>query len=201
MTPSITESDSLPGKTGFEFSVGQRQIAALGFVAVLVLGCVATVAYLAGRVAGPRQDAVAANSSSRRTGPSTQSVPAPAQKAEPRPHVEQLIVVEPASTTAVPAQPKPVAPSPAPVKAPELKPVAQELLAGNTFWQVAATDRGMSEVTLEVLTRKGLPTLLSEGPSSGILRVLVGPIRTPEESARTKAVLDDAGFHPFIKKY
>jgi hypothetical protein len=79
--------------------------------------------------------------------------------------------------------------------------VADALLVGNTFWQVAATDRGMAEVTCEVLTRKGLPTLLSDGPSAGIFRVLVGPIKTTDETNRYKAVLDEAQFHPFIKKY
>jgi hypothetical protein len=167
--------------------MGERQIAALGFVACLVLGCVATVAYLAGRVAGPRQQAVAA---------SANAAPQATRKPEPRPAVEQLIVVEPATPPPLVA----LAPELQP-KSPVPEPAVQDVLTGNTFWQVAATERGMAEVTIEMLTRKGLPARIGDSPSSGIFRVLVGPMRTPEETNRYKIVLDEAGFHPFIKKY
>ncbi len=93
-----------------------------------------------------------------------------------------------------------VRPSPLMGGAPELKPLTPALLAGNTFWQVAATELGMAHVTCELLTRKELPAILGDSPSPSIYRVLVGPVRTPAESARYKATLDEAGFHPFLKK-
>ena len=184
--------------------MGQRQLAALGFVIFLLLGCVSTIAYLAGRVAGPKPDVASAKSMapSKASNDTAALRPALAAKPAARSSVEQLIVVEPVSSPRVAAAAAvPVAPPPAPTKPPEIKPVASELLVGNTFWQVAATDRGMSEVTLELLTRKGMPTLLGDGPSPGIFRVLVGPLRTADETNRHKALLDEAGFHPFIKKY
>lgn len=213
MTPTMTPSDSYPGKPAVELSMGQRQIAALGFLAFLLLGFVATVAYLAGRVAGPGHGApVTAKHAS--TPPSTaQPQPSsPAIAVNPASPgssstVQQLILVEPAapdrsaSILAAKAAEPTKAPSLVQTKTPELKPVAGDLLAGSTFWQVAATELGMSEVTCEFLTRKGIPSLISDGPSAGVYRVLVGPIHNPDESQRYKNALDQAGFHPFLKKY
>ena len=217
MTPSMTESDPLTGKPAVELALGQRQIAAIGFVAVLLLGCVATMAYVAGRTIGPGGGAPAAVAKTipavqvpSRTAAATAPI---AVKPASSGKVEQLIMVEaaaaPATTqpsimSARAAEPPPLVQQPAAAAkpaTPELKPLTATLLAGNTFWQVAAIDLGMAQVTCELLTRKGLPAVLGDSPSPGIYRVLVGPVHTPEESTRHKAVLDEAGFHPFIKKY
>ena len=45
----MTQTDPHPGKPAVEVSLGERQIAALGFVAFLILGTVAALAYVAGR--------------------------------------------------------------------------------------------------------------------------------------------------------
>ena len=217
MTPSMTESDPLTGKPAVELALGQRQIAAIGFVAILLLGCVATMAYVAGRTISPRGAAPAAISKALPVGqvpPRNASVAVPiVAKPISLAKVEQLIMVEPAAVAPIlPVQPSimvaKAAEGPAIVQppagktaTPELKPLTAALLAGNTFWQVAATDLGMSQVTCELLTRKGLPAVLGDSPSPGIYRVLVGPVRTPDELARYKAGLDEAGFHPFLKKY
>lgn len=216
MTPSMTESDPLTGKPTVEFALGQRQIAAIGFVAVLLLGCVATMAYVAGRAISPGGAppvALAKVSPSREVPPRNIAEAAPGVvKRVSSAKVEQLIMVEPAAAVPGTGQPSimaakaaepPVVPQATPAKqaSPELKPLTAALLAGNTFWQVAATDLGMAQVTCELLTRKGLPAILGDSPSPGIYRVLVGPVHTPEESTRHKAGLDEAGFHPFIKKY
>ena len=206
MTPTFTHTDPLPGKPAAEFSVGQRQMAALGFIAFLLLGFVATMAYVAGRVAHAPAPLVGATPTARprlQLAAPSAAVKAPSVEIErKKPAVEQLIVVEAAAPDPV-VTTKPADPLPGlvPGKAPELKPVAPEFLAGNTFWQVAATERGMAEVTCEFLARRGLPAVLGDSPSPGIFRVLVGPIRTPDETGRHKVVLDAAGFHPFIKKY
>jgi hypothetical protein len=213
----MTPSDPYPGKPAVELSMGQRQIAALGFVAFLLLAFVATIAYLAGRVASPSKDdaVVASKRPLPSSAPSTQVLPPAPNQAAARGSspVEQLILVEPAAASRPSLEPASVmaaraaeppkelfAPPPKP-KTPELKPVPADLLSGNSFWQVAATELGMSEVSCEFLTRKGLPALIADGPSAGIFRVLVGPIKNPGESQKFKAALDEAGFHPFLKKY
>jgi hypothetical protein len=211
----MTHTDPHPGKPAVEVSFGERQLAALGFVAFLILGTVAALAYVAGRAVTPPTSTAA-----RRVAPvELKAAAAPAIKPVEKSNVssassskvEQLIMVE-AATSAAPAvapsvlsakaaEPPPVV-QPSPITAtPNLKPVSPELLAGNTFWQVAATEVGMAEVTCELLTRKGLPALMGDSPSKGIVRVLVGPVRTPADSNKFKATLDEAGFHPFIKKY
>ena len=206
-TSSFVHSETVPEKSVGEFSVGQRQLAALGFVVFLLLGFVATMSYLAGRVARNQQPPVqAAAAAPVRQRSATPLPPAPVVK----PAVEQLIMVETASAPAVTSpvtSAKPSAlesvPALAPVKASvsQLTQVPTELLKGNTYWQVAAIDRGMAEVSCEFLLRKGLPALLGDSPSPGIVRVLVGPIHTQEETAKHKVVLEESGFHPFIKKY
>ena len=210
-TSSFVHSETVPEKSVGEFSVGQRQLAALGFVVFLLLGFVATMSYLAGRVArNPQLPAQVVASAATPVRPrSAAPLPVPVVV---KPAVEQLILVETASVPVVPAPvitAKPSAletlpaPAPAPVKASaaQLTPVPTELLKGNTYWQVAAIDRGMAEVSCEFLIRKGLPALLGDSPSPGIVRVLVGPIHTQDETARHKVVLEESGFHPFIKKY
>ncbi len=205
-TSSFIHSETVAEKPVGEFSVGQRQLAALGFIAFLLLGIASTMAYVAGRVArNPQAPApVAAAAPVRQRA----AIPLPAPS---RPAVEQLILVETASSVG-PSNPAAVKPAAVaapvetpvasqPVKAHQLTQVPTELLKGNTYWQVAAVDRGMAEVSCEFLLRKELPALLGDSPTPGIVRVLVGPIRTPDETARYRAVLEEAGFQPFVKKY
>ncbi len=214
-TSSFIHSETAPEKPVGEFSVGQRQLAALGFIAFLLLGFASTMAYVAGRVArNPQAPAPVAAAAAPVRQRAAVPLPVPAS----RPAVEQLIMVETASSTvaspagAIPSAPaagKPVAVTaqlekPAastPVSPHQLTQIPTELLKGNTYWQVAAIDRGMAEVSCEFLLRKELPALLGDSPTPGIVRVLVGPIHTPDETAKYKALLEESGFHPFIKKY
>ena len=213
-TSSFIHSETVPEKPVGEFSVGQRQLAALGFIAFLLLGFASTMAYVAGRVArNPQTPAPVAAGAPPVRQRAAVPLPVPAS----RPAVEQLIMVETASSAvplpagAVPSAPsagKPVAvaaqlekPAASTPAGHQLTQVPTELLKGNTYWQVAAIDRGMAEVSCEFLLRKELPALLGDSPTPGIVRVLVGPIRSPDDTARYKAVLEESGFHPFVKKY
>lgn len=227
MTPSYTQPTPAVEKP-VEFAVGQRQLAAIGFVCFVVLGLVATLAYLAGRVAGPAAATPAKIEAKTAPAPLVAAA-APVKKTA----VEQLIMVDAPSQAVKPAggkpatepaaatnAPVPVAatvaaavappvsaataqtPSPVIVKSSSPpQPTAVEKLKGNTYLQVAAIDRGMAEVTHEQLKLKGLPVLIGDSPSEGIFRVLVGPIRNPADIPVHQAALNEAGFQPFIKKY
>jgi cell division septation protein DedD len=72
--------------------------------------------------------------------------------------------------------------------------------SGATYLQVAAVDRGMAGVLVEVLHRKGFQAEFTSGPTEDIFRVLVGPARDAEALARTKADLQAAGFTSFVRK-
>lgn len=105
---------------------------------------------------------------------------------------EQVIVVDPKPTTAPPvAAAAPVAAIPAVGSAP---------VSGESYFQVGSVDRGMADVSVEYIKKNGLSARVAPGVSSGVFRVLVGPIGasdTPAIKARLKAL----GFTPFIKKY
>jgi len=88
---------------------------------------VPTVAYLAGRVASPVRETTSAKSA-RAPGQQTRAALPVMEKPAANSHVEQLIVVEPVSSHL----PAAVVESHAKAKVPELKPVADALLVGNT---------------------------------------------------------------------
>jgi cell division protein FtsN len=61
-------------------------------------------------------------------------------------------------------------------------------------------DRGVAEVFVEVLARKGFPGRVADGPDEKTFRVLVGPLER-EEIPQTKSALDRAGFTAFVRTY
>jgi cell division protein FtsN len=251
MTPTLSSqlgngTGESASTEGGQYTVGQRQLAALGFIAVVALGFVATMAYVAGRVV--RSDQAAASAAAA---PAKRPVPQPQppvqQLAKPpasdsAQKIEQLIVVEPpvaavaakAANSALarqapPASPNSVTPAPATAKptvaptmaatpagasaavqapvpaAPQQQGPATsadgENLMGKTYWQVAAVDRGMAEVSKEFLVRKGIPAKVGDASSPGTFRVLVGPVKSDTETTELKARLELEGFKPFLRRY
>ena len=73
-------------------------------------------------------------------------------------------------------------------------------IPGDTYLQVAAVDRGMAEVLVEVLHRKGFQAEVAFGATEDVFRVIVGPAKDDAALARTKADLQAAGFTSFVKK-
>lgn len=81
-------------------------------------------------------------------------------------------------------------------------PLAPRLpIQGKTYFQMAAVERGVAEVFVEYLGRKGFPALLAPGPNESIYRVLVGPVEGAETFAKTQQALIDAGFTTFTRRY
>ena len=70
----------------------------------------------------------------------------------------------------------------------------------DTYLQIAALDRGMSEVLVEVLRRKGFQAEIASGATEDIFRVVVGPVKDAADLARIKAGLQGAGFTSFVRK-
>ena len=56
-----------------------------------------------------------------------------------------------------------------------------------------------AEVVLKTLREKGFRAVLGQGPND-LLRVLVGPFADRETLTQTKAGLENAGFHPIVRK-
>jgi hypothetical protein len=61
-------------------------------------------------------------------------------------------------------------------------------------------DRGVAEVFVEVLARKGFPGRVAEGPDAKTFRVLVGPLAAAE-IPKTRSALDQAGLPAFVRTY
>jgi len=203
--PSLTEltgpvdSDPKEPAIGSE-PLGNRQIAAVLFVVVVLVAVISTLAYLVGRLTPP--------DGSRQVHAKT---------------AEQIIVVDP--VTATPPQPArarattPVALPPAASPGKEVAPAGQpagaasvpgtaskvaptaDSLAGLVFYQVAAVDKGMADVSVEYLVRKGIAARLGDSPSPGTYRVLAGPLPDGQENDRLRATLEALGFRPFLRRY
>lgn len=218
MTQTYTQATPAEDKP-VEFAVGQRQLAAIGFVCFVALGLVSTLAYVAGRVAGqPGEQAQrAAGQTPAAKAPAAQATVVAAAPVAKKPSpVEQLIMVDSVSPPAEPAPPvapKPVPPpavasQPAPAPPPVVvkpsggyEPTPVEKLTGNTYLQVVATERTKAVETCDKLAQKGLPALIGDSPSDGIFRVLVGPIRNASDIGGYQALINEVGFQPFVKKY
>jgi len=167
--------------------LGQRQLIAVCCMFLVVLGLVATMAYVTGR-----------------------SITAAQMRSLEKSDVPPAIVVDPGKPpqTTVPgpmeakAETLPPTPTPAPIQSP-LQAAAEmgEPTAGQSFWQVGLVDRGVAPVFVEYMTRQGFRSRLAAGQSAGGLRVLVGPLTSQADAEKTKRALDAMNIQAFLKKY
>jgi cell division septation protein DedD len=70
---------------------------------------------------------------------------------------------------------------------------------GETYLQVMAVKRPEAEVVAKTLRDKGFKTVLGPGPNE-LVRVLVGPFSDTASLGAAKANLENAGFHPIVRK-
>jgi len=204
MLPSLTELTATQPEPVAAVTGNKRQQAVLLFILILFIGVVAALSYLVGRISEHPESALASGGEQVIVVDRANSLEGKAHPVLPPPPPTQ-IVNQPASqiVTAKPLtllssglqQPRPVQAEPATAKA---EPAGVK--AGQTYFQVAAVDRGMAEVSKEYLIRKGLPGLVGDSPSPGVHRVLVGPLAENDVN-RVRRVLEEAGFRPFLKNY
>lgn len=166
--------------------LGQRQLIAVCCMFLVVIGLVATLAYVSGRTISAAQMSEAQRTSTN------------------------ALVVEPAGTVpaAMHAQAEPLpAPTPTPTPAPSAKIVVPPVgvdappAPGAVFWQVGVVDRGIAAVFVEYLTRLGLKARTAPAQAPGLQRVLAGPLDGQGEIEEAKRALDQAGLQSFLKKY
>jgi len=165
----------------------QRRIL-LSFCATVLIGVLLCVVYLARRAMssapGAKTSAVSVQADSAvSVDPRPAALPS---RAVPTPTTQ----VQSIATKRAVKEPVPVAPVPD----------SENRSSGATYLQVAAVDRGMAGVLVEVLHRKGFEAEFTSGPTEDIFRVLVGPAKDAEALARTKADLQAAGFTSFVRK-
>ncbi|HUJ51249.1 MAG TPA: SPOR domain-containing protein [Bryobacteraceae bacterium] len=71
---------------------------------------------------------------------------------------------------------------------------------GRMYLQVAAAAEPQAGVVVDTLKQKGFPALLAQGPNPALFRVLVGPYADAAALGKAKAALENAGFHPMVRK-
>lgn len=171
----------------------QRRIF-LSFCATVLIGVLLCATYLVRRASGfaPRAKtstfsakAGGAGSSERNPQVSLRPAAPPWQAAPARATQVQSVNTRPAGT-----EPQPTAF----VSRPGSR------ISGDTYLQIAAVDRGMSEVLVELLRRKGFRAEIALGATEDIFRVMVGPAKDAAALARIKTDLQAAGFTSFVRK-
>jgi cell division septation protein DedD len=173
---SAPQSEPQPG-------AAQRRIV-LSFCATVLIGVLLSVGYLVsgtGRAAARVTPAASVSQTS--VAPSLSKPPVSLPVTAPPP----AVAIRPAARIE-PKEKKPAVIEPRPAT------------IGATYLQMAAVDRGVAEVYLEVLRRKGFQARIADGPTPDIFRVLVGPVKDAASLARVKADLQAEGFTSFPRK-
>lgn len=183
----------------FELILGNRQLLAVFFIVVVLLGVFFTMGYIVARNSAPA--AIADTPVHKESKPLVVDPAAPAEQPAPAPAAESAA---PASESAVPEK-TPTEPEAAPekpktaaaAKKDASKPAASPSTApaaGQSYLQLAATSQREADIEVDVLRKKGFKAMAVAKPDQpGTYRVLVGPI--PEGGVnKLKSDLQAAGF-------
>ena len=106
-----------------------------------------------------------------------------------------------APIAAVVRQPEPpVAAAKLAEPAPE-PPLLAEPKNGAVYIQMAAVEKGLAMVFADGLRKRGLPSIVAQGPSEKLFRVLIGPLPDPASYVRAKDAVDKLGLSTFARKF
>jgi len=191
----------------FELVLGNRQLLSGFFIVALLFGVAFAMGYIIGRNSMPSAK-LQAEAAAKLPGQGTAGRPPAAAPATPSPAPDSPAAADTASPGAAaeihPAEPQPTT-QPArdtvvatPETPPPAPPPANDPAPG-TYWQVLAVRQPEADAVMRALVDKGLPASLSPGPN-GLTRVLVGPYNDTQSLGRAKSALEDAGFHPILKR-
>ncbi len=215
-----------PKSAEFEIVLGRANVASWLFIAVIAMAVCSSLAYLAGRSAGPRKAMAAAASAAAPVRalavvPTVESSPAAlptspaAQPTTASPAAALPIATSPAAlptstfphaaqpTTASPVAALPTASILAPpnTAARTGAPLFAEPEAGQVYIQIGAVEKGMATILAEGLRSHGFDAFVAAGPSERVFRVLIGPLPNPESFRRAKAAVDAIDLSAFARRY
>ena len=200
----------------FELVLGNKQLLSGFFIVVILFGVFFTMGYIVGRnsspsprMAGAAESAAAPLQAPAPAAPQQSAAAAPAPDADPAAKPPETAAADPAAPAAGPApQPQPTTaaaqaePAKTAVAAPPPAAPAKSITEpapGDTYLQVMAVKRPEAEVVAKTLRDKGFKTMLGPGPNE-LVRVLVGPFSDTTALGAAKANLENAGFHPIVRK-
>jgi len=176
---------------------------------VILFGVFFTMGYVVGRNSSPASSASAApatvaTSQRPEAASPQQQAPLPKQESKESSPVETKPVTPPETKPMAPPEPqREAAARPAPrAKAAGSSggAVAVNPGPGNMYLQVAAVAQPQAGVVVDTLKQKGFPAVLGQGPNATIFRVMVGPFADAAALGKAKADLENAGFHPLVRK-
>ncbi len=200
----------------FELVLGNKQVLSGFFIVVILFGVFFTMGYIVGRNSAPSPK-MAAEATAAQPAPAS-AAPAPTPPARPESAPPGAEAVKPAETSAVQSAEAPASGGqtpPAPqTKAAEAPPapasaadasggaaVVAEPEPGQTYLQVMAVKRPEAEAVVRTLKDKGFPAVLAPAPDKKeLFRVLVGPYSDAAATGKAKAELENAGFHPLVRR-
>ena len=192
----------------FELVLGNRQLLSGFFVVVILFAVFFVMGYIVGRNSSPPSRLAASTDlASGAMAGSSEARPQPASGNAPPPQTPPPAAAQPANDTAqgsaatepqptTQAAREPQTSSEAPVRT-AAAPV--EPAPGETYLQVMAVRQEEAEVIARTLKDKGFPSSLAPAPK-GLTRVLVGPYADTASLGKAKAELENAGFHPIVKR-
>ena len=213
----------------FELVLGNKQLLSVFFILVVLLGVFFTMGYIVGRnnpsleaanlavarkpaggPAGPPRevDATSPAPTAPRVidPPKTEAPKAEPPKAEPPklapPKVEPPKTEIAKADPVKPEPPKkdPEKPKPAPTEPPAATAVGKP--APGSYLQVAAIDVKGANIMVDSLRKRSFQAIIAPGPADrpNIVRVLVGPLSSPEEVARVRTRLESIGMKGAVPK-
>ena len=204
----------------YELVLGNRQLLSAFFIIVILFGVFFTMGYVVGRNSAPAAaasalpPAVAPEAAVPVAPPPVQTATPPAKSPAP-PSVKETKEPVPVETKKI-APPKKSEVPPSRTDTPRERPAKQARESGSPatssgvvtvspgpgtmYLQVAAAAQPQAGVVVDTLKQKGFPALLTHGPNPTLFRVMVGPYADAAALGKAKADLENAGFHPLVRK-
>ena len=183
----------------FELILGNHQLLSVFFIVVILLGVFFTMGYIVGRNSAPTGTDVA---SARKAETKPLVVDSPARQQDQTPSVPGARPTETAARQPAAAEQEPESVKEAKseaaraglVRASNPAGSGGQPAAGQTYLQLAATNKPDADIMVDVLRQKGFKALAAEIPEKpGMFRVLVGPVIESVVN-KIRAELQGAGF-------
>lgn len=172
-----------PGEE-FELVVGRRQIAALTFLALVMMAVCSGASYLAGKALAAPTPSIA---------PAEPVPPLIRLEPVPAPMIEATLVATPATLA-------PGAPPVAAKLAAEV-PLFASPVPKAIYIQVGAVEKGVATVIAEGLRKHALDAFVASGPNEKVFRVLIGPFADAEAYQKAQYIVDGIGLASFARRY
>jgi len=189
-----------------ELVLENRQVVAIFLGLALICGVFFSLGYVVGRnTASPATALAEDDASMAQTGEKPSAMPAPsylprtasaaATPADTAPATElnfyNSVQQDVPQGMTPPANSAPVAPAP-----PAVEPPPPGILV-----QVSAlTRREDADSLVSLLKERNLPVLVTSGENDALFHVVVGPYKNDGDAQKTKQILEQDGFRPFIRR-